>query len=144
MIRAALLACALVAVPSAVLAQVQSSGSGQVRLLRAPDTAGDGPPAEYISDMAPEYNGWVYHDFPGGSGVTTTLYRGDGYPATIMVCPRATPIRLLPEGQGELEVRNNRCGTVTTDHLRVSSFGQPNSGTRPIRYRIIAVHRAAE
>ncbi len=143
--RTAILACALAALPSAALAQVQSTTPGEVRMLRAPTAPGEGPPADYITDMAPEFNGWIYQDVPGGSGSATTLYRGSGYPATIMVCPRLAPVRLLLQGQDEVEVRNNRCATVTTDHLRISSLGQgTNVGLRQIRYRILSVHRAAD
>jgi hypothetical protein len=95
--------------------------------------------------MAPEFNGWIYHDVPGGMGSTTTLYQGHGYPATITVCPRVAPVRLLLQGQGEVVAYNNRCTTVTTDHLRISGVGDgTNVGVRQIRYQILFVHRAAE
>jgi hypothetical protein len=149
MIRAAVLACilvptALVAAPA--LAQTQTT-LPEVRML---GTSGDGPPANYRVDIAPEYNGWIYQEIDGrgrpidGSApVTTTLYRGDGYPATIMVCPSIAPIRILTREQGETLVSNNRCVTVTTDHLRLATVNHlPDR--RQVRYRILAIHRAAE
>jgi hypothetical protein len=150
MIRTAILACALMAVPSAALAQYQAI-LPEVRMIRAPASPGDGPPADYVADLAPEYNGWIYQEVSGGgrpidpsvAPVTTTIYQGRGYPATIMVCPRIGPIRLLTEGQGEVTVQNNRCATVTTEQLRLASVSH-QSNPRQIRYRIIAVHRAAD
>jgi hypothetical protein len=147
MIRTAILACALLAIPSAALAQSQVV-LPEVRMQRLPAAApADGPPAAYITDVAPEYNGWIYQAVDGGGNatppVTTTLYRGDGYPATIMVCPQAAPVRLLSPGQGDVTVRNNRCATVTTDHLRIATFGTGTTALQ-IRYRILAVHRAAD
>ncbi len=140
MIRTALLASALLAIPSAALAQSQTV-LPEVRMLRTPAAAPtDGPPADYIQDMAPEYNGWIYQQVAAAPG-STTLYRGEGYPATIMVCPRVTNAKLFLREGPEVIVWNSRCATVTTDHLRVSS-----DTTTPvrIRYRILAVHRAAE
>ncbi|MFY8140932.1 MAG: hypothetical protein ACOVMO_09450 [Caulobacter sp.] len=154
MIRVAILACALVALPSAALAQVRSSTPGETRVLRAQPAPGEGPPADYIGDIAPEVNGWIYQEVGGRAG-PTTLYQGHGYPATITVCPRLAPVRLFLQGQGEVEAFNNRCTTVTTDHLRISAVGDGtdrNSGIgdgtnlrlRQIRYQILFVHRAAE
>ncbi len=146
MIRTAILACALVAVPSAALAQSQVV-LPEVRMLRLPAAAADdGPPADYINNIAPEYNGWIYHEVSGSPAgptqpSTSRLYRGEGYPATIMVCPQLAPIKLLLSGAEEVVALNNRCTTVTTDDLLVSNSAR---GSLRIRYRILAVHRAAE
>lgn len=145
MIRTAILACALVAVPSAALAQTQTV-LPEVRMLRAPAAApADGPPSDYINNIAPEYNGWIYHEVSGSSvpdrPSTSLLYRGEGYPATIMVCPQLAPINLLLSGGEEVVALNNRCITVTTDVLRVSNSARVSLR---IRYRILAVHRAAD
>jgi hypothetical protein len=56
MLRAAVLACAFMALPAAVLAQSQII-QPQLRVLGPPTSSADGPPADYITDMAPEYNG---------------------------------------------------------------------------------------
>lgn len=149
MIRTAILSCALVAAPSAALGQSQVV-LPEVRTLGtlwAPPSPGDGPPADLNRGMAPEYNGWIYQEVDGGwqqnPSSVTHLYRGVGYPATIMVCPGFAPVRLLLDGGGEVVPRNNRCATVTTDHLRVATNGRADT-TVPIRYRILAIHRAAD
>ncbi|MFW2341554.1 hypothetical protein [Brevundimonas sp.] len=156
MIRTALLACALVAVPSAALAQSQPV-LPEVRVVRPPaqvtlrSTPAETEPPAHMRGMAIEDQGWIYQEVDGGgrpsdytvSPVTTTLYRGDGFPATIMVCPAFAPVRLLSREQGEITVANNRCATVTTDHLRIASVSH-HTDPRRIRYRILAVHRAAE
>ncbi len=141
MIRSALLACALVALPSAALAQSQIATPPELRILRQPAAApGDGPPADYIQGMAPEYNGWVYHDVPP-DGSSATLYQGEGYPATIMVCPARQHARLLlPEMEG-INVQAGSCATVTTERLGIGGRGR-SSGQ--IRYRILAIHRATD
>jgi hypothetical protein len=116
-------------------------------MLRLPAAASDdGPPADYINGIAPEYNGWIYQDTNRASSTDqpqpSTLYQGDGYPATIMVCPRSPVTLHLDRRDTNLEpAGNNRCHTVTTDHLRISSYGR-----LPVqfRWRILAVHRAAE
>jgi hypothetical protein len=60
-----------------------------------------------------------------------------------MVCPRMGPVRLELKASGEVTVRNNRCATVTTDQLQVSNV-QNSTTAIQIRYRILAVHRAAD
>jgi hypothetical protein len=149
MIRTAILAFALVAVPSAALAQSQLvvPEGRTLGTLWAPPSPGDGPPADLNRGMAPEYNGWIYQEVDGGwqqnPSSVTELYRGDGYPATIMVCPAYAPVILLLDGGGQVVPRNNRCATVTTDHLRVATYDRADTTLR-IRYRILAVHRAAD
>jgi hypothetical protein len=59
-----------------------------------------------------------------------------------MVCPTYAPLTLLPRGEAEVVVHNNRCATVTTDYLHVRTFSRDRS--MRIRYRILAVHRAAD
>jgi hypothetical protein len=145
MIRTAILACALVAVPSAALAQSQVV-LPEVRMLRLPAAAADdGPPEDYIFNMAPEYNGWIYQEINGSPNPArpgmTPLYRGEGYPATIMVCPKLTSVTLRLGNGEEVVFANNRCGTVTTDTLDVRTSARVEI---PIRYRILAVHRAAD
>jgi hypothetical protein len=156
MIRIALLACVLLALPSAALAQTRII-QPEVRVLNPPgsvtlrSTPTETETPAHMRDMAIEDQGWIYHEVGGGgrpsdytvSPVTTTLYRGDGFPATIMVCPAFAPVRLLTREHGELTVANARCATVTTDHLRIASVSH-HPDPRPIRYRILAVHRAAE
>lgn len=150
MIRTAILTCALVAIPSLALAQTQIATPPELRILRQPAAApGDGPPADYIQGMAPEYNGWVYQEIDGsmtsrGERPLTTLYQGVGYPATIMVCPRVRAIYLTGVGPRDLEVLPNSCATVTTDTLRVYPASLIPNHPHQIRYRILAVHRAAD
>lgn len=155
MIRTALLACALVAVPSAALAQSQPV-LPEVRAVRPPaqvtlrSTPTETEPPAHMRDMAIEDQGWIYHEV-GGRDLpydttppgTTTIYQGLGYPATIMVCPASAPMRLLSREQPEIAVPEGRCATVTTDHLRLANMGQRSVPIR-IRYRILAVHRAAD
>ncbi|MBU2166807.1 MAG: hypothetical protein KKF88_03110 [Alphaproteobacteria bacterium] len=151
MIRTTLLACALVAIPSAALAQSRIATPPEVRVLRAPAAAlVDGPPADGNRGLAPSSEGWIYQEIPasvtGGGSVRpqTTLYRGVGYPATIMVCPRVRPI-LLPVEPRDVSVAPDSCATITADHVYVSPLGmQQDQPPIPIRYRILAVHRAAE
>lgn len=155
MIRTALLACALVALPSAALAQTRIIHP-EVRVMNPPDsvtlrsTPTEAETPAHMQDMAIEDQGWIYHEV-GGRDLpydttppgTTTIYQGLGYPATIMVCPAGAPMRLLSREQPEIAVPNGRCITVTTDHLRLANMGQRSVAIR-IRYRILAVHRAAE
>lgn len=149
MIRTALFACALVAIPSAALAQTQTV-LPEVRMLRAPAAAqADGPPAGYIQGMAPEYDGWIYQDIPGSPGggnvrPVTTLYLGVGYPATVMVCAKARSV-LMEARPRNIVVAENRCATITTDDVRVSPASLlPDHPPIQIRYRILAIHRAAD
>jgi hypothetical protein len=151
MIRTAVLACAIVAVPSAALAQSRLATPPDVRVLRAPATAlVDGPAADDSSGLAPASDGWIYQAIPagmtGGGNVRpqTTLYRGVGYPATIMVCPGARSI-MLPTEPRDVSVAPGSCATITAEHVYVSPLGmQPDVPPIQIRYRIIAVHRAAD
>lgn len=148
MIRTALLACALVALPSVALAQTRAV-QPEVRLSRAPTTAlVDGPPADDNRGLAPASDGWIYQEIPAAyvsMGVPqTTLYRGMGYPATIMVCPTARAIRLHVEPR-DILVQPGSCATITADDVYVSSLNmQYNVPPIQIRYRILAVHRAAD
>lgn len=154
MIRTAILALALVAAPSATLAQTQTV-MPDVRMLRpAPGTTAEVPtapvdpvPREYRVDMAVEDQGWIYQEISArgpdtSPPVATTIYQGTGYPATIMVCPTYAPLTLLPRGEAEVLVQNNRCATVTTDYLQLRTASRDRRML--IRYRILAVHRAAD
>lgn len=145
MIRTAILAFVLVAVPSAALAQSQLVVP-DVRIMSLP-AADNGPPADYISNMAPEYNGWVYQEtFPtalGSEPILLELYSGAGYPATIMVCANQR-VDLYFQGGRLMGVANDRCTSVTTDRLRISTALGPGRPAVKFRWRILAVHRAAE
>lgn len=153
MIRTAILACALVAVPSAALAQTRII-QPEVRVLNAPAQvnlrSGDADPPEHLSNMAIEEQGWIYHHVGGWAHLNdttprgaSTIYQGAGYPATIMVCPAGAPIRLLPRDQPAYVVPNGRCATVTTDYLQLIGIAYEPGEIR-VRYRILAVHHAAE
>lgn len=149
MIRTAILACTLVAVPSLALAQARIATPPEVRLLRPPAAAPDRPPTN-VSDVVPGYDGWIHHEVDGGglpfdsNARTVTLYQGRGYPATIMVCTARAPLRLLPRDEAELVLPAERCATFTTDHLRVATLTETLTERRSIYYRILAIHRAAD
>jgi hypothetical protein len=117
-------------------------------MLRLPTAAADDqPPAPTERPIAPEYNGWIYQDTNTGTGprpyrwAPLDLYLGEGYPATIMVCPELL-VQLILRGDVRIDATGNRCVTVTTDHLRITGSGTDFS--IKFRYRILAVHRAAE
>jgi hypothetical protein len=155
MIRTALLACALLALPSVALAQTRII-QPEVRVMNPPDSirlgsrpANDEPP-EHHRDMAIDEQGWIYHEIGGWTHLNdttpvgaSTVYQGPGYPATIMVCPAGAPIRLLPRDQPAYVVPNGRCATVTTEYLQLIGIGY-EPGIRRVRYRILAIHRAAD
>ncbi len=155
MIRTALLATALLALPSVALAQSRII-QPEVRVLNAPGsiTLGSAPddadPPAHLRDMAIEEQGWIYHQVGGWAHLNettppgaSTIYQGPGYPATIMVCPAGAPIRLLPRDQPAYVVPNGRCATVTTEYLQLIGIGY-EPGERRVRYRILAVHHDAE
>jgi hypothetical protein len=153
MIRTALFACALVALPSVALAQTRII-QPEVRVLGAPPQvnlrSADADPPAHLRGMAIEEQGWIYHEVGGWTHLNdttppgaSTIYQGPGYPATIMVCPAGAPIQLLPRDQPAYKEPNGRCATVTTEYLQLIGLGY-EPGERRVRYRILAVHHGAE
>lgn len=109
------------------------------------------PSMDDLRSDAIEHNGWIYQaiylrttDQRDTVNRRTLIYSGNGYPATIMICSDFAPVIIHAFGPGNhISSSNGQCTTVTSDNVGLEPLGNNPDFRLRVRYRILAVHRAA-
>lgn len=123
------------------------------------------PSRDDLRTDAIEHNGWIYQAiYPFEERdrrvyPRTLIYSGNGYPATIMICAELSvrlfidtpdPLPTVPiaisDGYFMISTFGGNCTTVTSSHVSLESntlVDDPSDSRLRVRYRILAVHRAA-